>query len=138
MTVLSVLSLIGIIGRQLLQKRGLPISFCQDVKALLCSSHCHVEQTAFLVKGGHLPGEVLYDALALPEGEVFEWKRQRIHNVDTHGGGCTLSAAIAAALALGKALPEAAEAALTYVEQAMRQPLTLAGRKFLSHGAATP
>ncbi len=91
-------------------------------------------QTAFLIKGGHLPGKVLCDALALPDGKLFAWARGRIENVDTHGGGCALSAAAAAALARGSRLPEAAETALAYVEQAMRRPVFVGGRQFLSHG----
>lgn len=64
--------------------------------------------TAFLVKGGHLPGEGdRTDILALPSGEIHEWSAPWYSGVSTHGTGCTYSAAIAAGLALGHNLQDA-------------------------------
>ena len=54
---------------------------------------------AVLVKGGHLPGDptdVLWDGTAL-----HELPTARIDTKNTHGTGCTYSAAITARLALG-------------------------------------
>jgi len=53
---------------------------------------------AVLVKGGHLPGEVLVDLLVTPAG-TRRFEHPRIATSSTHGTGCTLSAAITAGLA---------------------------------------
>jgi hydroxymethylpyrimidine/phosphomethylpyrimidine kinase len=53
---------------------------------------------AVLVKGGHLPGEVLVDLLVTPAG-TRRYQHPRIPGSSTHGTGCTLSAAITAGLA---------------------------------------
>ncbi|MDJ0315998.1 bifunctional hydroxymethylpyrimidine kinase/phosphomethylpyrimidine kinase [Arthrobacter antibioticus] len=48
-----------------------------------------------LVKGGHLAGELCPDALVHPDGVVNEFIGARIDTVNTHGTGCSLSAAVA-------------------------------------------
>lgn len=48
-----------------------------------------------LVKGGHLPGEQCLDALVGVDGAVQEFTAPRIHTANTHGTGCSLSAAVA-------------------------------------------
>lgn len=72
----------------------------------------------FLLKGGHGVGDVLHDWLWLPEGN-YHWSSPRQHTRHTHGTGCTLSAAIAAQLVLGAALPQAVERARDYVARAI-------------------
>src|SRR5690625_5147485 len=52
-----------------------------------------------LLKGGHLKGELVTDVLADPGGEIHVFTDSRIMDVNTHGSGCTLAAAIAAELA---------------------------------------
>jgi hydroxymethylpyrimidine/phosphomethylpyrimidine kinase len=74
---------------------------------------------AVLVKGGHLTGpavDVLHDGRG-----TIELGADRIDTRHTHGTGCTLSAAIAARLALGDDLPAAARAAKAYVTRAIAQ-----------------
>ena len=74
---------------------------------------------AVLLKGGHLPGDVVSDLL-ITQGGAPHWMRApRIHSANTHGTGCTLSSAIAAHLALGLSLTEAVEAARVYVRGAL-------------------
>src|SRR5690606_28965744 len=72
---------------------------------------------AALVKGGHLVGpdtvDVLYD------GSVHMVRHPRIDTTSTHGTGCTLSAAIAANLALGASLEDAVRTSLDYVHRAI-------------------
>ncbi len=46
---------------------------------------------------------------------------ERVDTAHTHGTGCTFSAAIAAGLALGKAVPEAVDGAKRYVTAALKQ-----------------
>lgn len=73
---------------------------------------------AVLVKGGHADGETAVDILF--EGDVpmsFEAPRAETNN--THGTGCTLSAAIAAELAKGTTLAEAVATAKAYVTAAI-------------------
>jgi len=73
---------------------------------------------AVLVKGGHLPGsdvvDVLYDG-----HHVHELRSARIVSTHTHGTGCTLASAIAAALARGAGLEAAVIDARAYVAGAI-------------------
>jgi Hydroxymethylpyrimidine/phosphomethylpyrimidine kinase len=75
---------------------------------------------AVLLKGGHVGGsdddsvvDVLYD------GEFTEYRNERFSTNSTHGTGCTLSAAIAANLALGATLRESVSVAIEFVHAAM-------------------
>src|SRR5262249_52554629 len=61
---------------------------------------------AVLVKGGHLAGAESVDILLDQHGRR-RFATKRIASTNTHGTGCTLSAAIAAGLAKGAALPDA-------------------------------
>ena len=76
-----------------------------------------------IVKGGHLTGDaidVVYD------GENLSYlKGKRIETKNTHGTGCTFSSAIAALLARGYPLPEAARQAKKYINGAIGHSLTL-------------
>jgi hydroxymethylpyrimidine/phosphomethylpyrimidine kinase len=80
---------------------------------------------AVLVKGGHLEGATkAADLLLYAEGE--EWmEAERIDTQNTHGTGCTLSAAIAAHLARGDGLLDAVRAGKTFVTEAIRHALDL-------------
>jgi hydroxymethylpyrimidine/phosphomethylpyrimidine kinase len=73
---------------------------------------------AALVKGGHLAEEEAVDLLWDGESEGV-WQRPRIATKHTHGTGCTLSAAAAAALAHGQDLERSVELAVTYVARAI-------------------
>ena len=89
---------------------------------------------AALVKGGHLPGAETVDVLYA--GEAREYRHLRLDTRSTHGTGCTLSAAVAAQLALGVQLAEAVERALDYVHEAIRSAPDLgAGHGPLNHFA---
>jgi len=71
-----------------------------------------------LVKGGHLPGkaiDILYDGL-----NFKEFTAERISTPNTHGTGCTLSAAIATYLANGYQVEEAVAAAKKYLSKALK------------------
>jgi hydroxymethylpyrimidine/phosphomethylpyrimidine kinase len=74
---------------------------------------------AVLVKGGHLPGDAV-DVLC-DDGGLVELAAPRIDTANTHGTGCTVSAAIAARLALGASLREAVRGAKDYVTEAIRR-----------------
>jgi hydroxymethylpyrimidine/phosphomethylpyrimidine kinase len=72
-----------------------------------------------LVKGGHLEGPEAVDVL-WHGGEFLELRAPRIESRHTHGTGCVYSAAIAAGLALGNPLPDAARRAKAFVHNAIR------------------
>jgi hydroxymethylpyrimidine/phosphomethylpyrimidine kinase len=74
---------------------------------------------AVLVKGGHRADGDAIDVLFY-QGEFREFTSPRIATCNTHGTGCTLSAAITASLAAGDELPEAIEKAKRYVTAAIR------------------
>jgi len=73
---------------------------------------------AVLMKGGHLPGEVVSDVL-VTAGAVKVWESPRIATRHTHGTGCTLASAIAAGLAQGQDVESAVDRARTYVQRAI-------------------
>jgi hydroxymethylpyrimidine/phosphomethylpyrimidine kinase len=73
---------------------------------------------AALVKGGHLPGPDLVDLLVTPAG-TRRFVHRRVDTRSTHGTGCTLSAAITAGLALGRAREDAVAEALEYLHRAI-------------------
>lgn len=76
--------------------------------------------TWVLVKGGHLPGGQAADLLSDGTTRV-EVVAERYETRDTHGTGCTLSAAIAAELAKGEPVVAAVRAAKDYVTGALRR-----------------
>jgi len=87
----------------------------------------------FLVKGGHLPGADLADLLVRPAGDTRTYRARRVTGVDTHGSGCTLSAAVTANLAKGLALDQAVENAREYLRRGLERSLALGGRRFINH-----
>jgi len=75
------------------------------------------ERWVFL-KGGHLPGGDTTDLLH--DGDrMIELPGQRIDTPNTHGTGCTLSAALSALLPQVSDIPEAARRAKTYLVAAI-------------------
>jgi hydroxymethylpyrimidine/phosphomethylpyrimidine kinase len=82
---------------------------------------------AALVKGGHLAGTEVVDILCTQDG-AREYRRPRLDTTNTHGTGCTLSAAVTACLAHGDALEAAVERALDWVHRA------IAAAPALGHG----
>ncbi len=93
---------------------------------------------AALVKGGHVGDGDVRDLYWDGRTErVFEGPR--IPTRHTHGTGCTLSAALAAALALGSPLADAAEAAVRWVRDAIASAPGLGrGRGPVNHFAPPP
>lgn len=87
----------------------------------------------FLVKGGHAEGDALVDALAWPDGRTLTLTAQRLPGLDTHGSGCTLSAAITAQLARGETLENAVRLAHGYLQGGMKNPIQVVGLKHIRH-----
>jgi hydroxymethylpyrimidine/phosphomethylpyrimidine kinase len=94
---------------------------------------------AVLLKGGHLAGDTVADLLLQPGSPPLWMRAPRIHTLNTHGTGCTLSSAIAARLALGDDLPQAVQTAREFVRGALAAGAgvrTGAGSGPLNHGFA--
>jgi hydroxymethylpyrimidine/phosphomethylpyrimidine kinase len=73
-----------------------------------------------LLKAGHLSEDVLTDYFFNSEDDTLTLlPSKRVETKNTHGTGCTLSSAFAAALAKGEDLNEAAKSAKRYIEQAI-------------------
>jgi hydroxymethylpyrimidine/phosphomethylpyrimidine kinase len=73
---------------------------------------------AVVVKGGHLPGDIVTDILVTQAGSRV-WESARIVSRHTHGTGCTLASAIAVGLAQGLAIEMAVDRARSYVQRAI-------------------
>jgi len=113
----------------LLGEKALGGQRCESEALALAAKY----KVPFLLKGGHASGDQLIDVLAWPNGETVVLTAQRAQGVDTHGSGCTLSAAITAQLALGQPLKEAVILAHAYLQQAIHNPLRVAGLRCIRH-----
>jgi hydroxymethylpyrimidine/phosphomethylpyrimidine kinase len=73
---------------------------------------------AMVIKGGHMDKavDVLFDG-----NEMVPLCADHVKTENTHGSGCTFASAIAAQLALGRALPEAVMLAKAYVTKAIEK-----------------
>jgi len=76
-----------------------------------------------LIKGGHLSGDAT-DILLLGDS-VHQLTAQRIDTINTHGTGCTLSAAIATFLAQGYPLKRAVERGKRFVSLAIEHAVPI-------------
>lgn len=85
---------------------------------------------AVLLKGGHTSTDSIVDVLMTRDGLCQHFHQQRIHTANTHGTGCTLSAAITADIATLKhsagvssasdvMLCQAVTSALAYLSRAL-------------------
>ncbi len=74
---------------------------------------------AVLIKGGHAEGSESVDHLLCADGTLRRFASPRITTRNSHGTGCTLSAAVAAGLARGLPLTEAVGQAKRYVTAAI-------------------
>ena len=70
---------------------------------------------------GHLEGDSV--DMLFEKGEVYRWTHARLDNVNTHGSGCMLSAAITSYLAHGKSLREAVEKGLKTIHKVLANPV---------------
>ena len=96
---------------------GRPVTTRDDMPqaaADLLALGCH----AVLLKGGHLAGDAS-DDLLLTTGGATWLSAARHPGKNTHGTGCTLSAAITAGLARGLAFVDAVHAAKDYIGAAI-------------------
>lgn len=80
---------------------------------------------AVLMKGGHALGDVCTDVFVDANGAVAHFQAPRIDTKNTHGTGCTYSAAIAAQIAQGFELKDAIGRAHRYLHAAIASADTL-------------
>ncbi len=103
---------------------GMKIVTVDEMQAVAHAIHRMGAANVFL-KGGHLPGDaldILYD------GSVFHrFVSERIDTKNTHGTGCTTSAAIATGLAQGMDVYKAVGRAKEYITAAIRSALPIGG-----------
>lgn len=79
---------------------------------------------AAVVKGGHLEGDESVDVLYV-DGVFKEFRGKRVYTKNTHGTGCSFSAAIAAELAKGKPIVEAVRIAKEFITIAIEYGLDI-------------
>jgi hydroxymethylpyrimidine/phosphomethylpyrimidine kinase len=82
-----------------------------------------------MIKGGHLEGEKSVDLL-FDGKDLLKVEGRRIKTKNTHGTGCTLSAAIASGLAKGKSVYDSARDARAYVQRAIELASVNIGRGY--------
>ncbi|EAX47718.1 phosphomethylpyrimidine kinase [Thermosinus carboxydivorans Nor1] len=101
---------------------GMKITSLQDMEEAAKMIHCFGPQNV-LLKGGHRTDDatdILFD------GNTFRYfSSPRIATTNTHGTGCTLSAAIAANLARGYAVYDAVALAKEYITTAIAHALAI-------------
>ena len=97
---------------------GKSIASMEDMRSA-AESIARMGARAVLIKGGHL--HVSADSVVdiFYDGGFTEFSNPRVETTSTHGTGCTLSAAIAAHLALGASLKEAVSEAIAFVHLAL-------------------
>lgn len=102
---------------------GITIKTTEDMKKAAEKIVHEYGSESALVKGGHLVGDAvdfLYDGK-----EMYELSAKRVDTVNTHGTGCTYSAAITAYLSHGLSLYEAVEKGKHFVTAAIKQSFDL-------------
>jgi hydroxymethylpyrimidine/phosphomethylpyrimidine kinase len=75
---------------------------------------------SILLKGGHLRGDNAIDLL-FHQGHLREFSAPFVRGVETHGTGCTYSAAITAGLASGFSLEQAIKRAKKFITESIKR-----------------
>jgi len=88
---------------------------------------------AVLVKGGHLPNSREATDIFFDGKNEFLLSVPFVKNIRTHGTGCVYSAAICAALALGKNLPQAIQIGKNFVTAAIANSYKIGNHFALRH-----
>jgi len=87
---------------------------------------------AAVVKGGHAEGDAV-DVYADAD-QLFELSSARIETPNTHGSGCTFSAAITSYLAMGESTPDAVRRAKAFISSAIEFSIDVGS----GHGPVNP
>jgi hydroxymethylpyrimidine/phosphomethylpyrimidine kinase len=103
---------------------GMKSATVDDMNRAAEAIHRMGAKNVFL-KGGHMAGDaldVLYDGT-----NFHQFVSERIDTKNTHGTGCTTSAAIATGLAQGMGVYEAVKRAKEYITEAIRSSFSIGG-----------
>jgi len=103
---------------------GIKISSLDDAKVVAKKLVEELGAKAAVVKGGHMSGGESIDVLYY-EGRFYEFRAPRIESRNTHGTGCSFSAAITAELAKGRSIPEAVKLAKEFITTAIMYGLPI-------------
>ena len=103
---------------------GLDINTLDDMRSAAKLIH-QLGPAAVLVKGGAMAGELRGVDVWFDGAEWETLTTETIDTTNTHGTGCTLSAAIAANLALGNSPFESVQRAKHYVTNALKYSLNI-------------
>lgn len=103
---------------------GMDIETLEDMREAARRIHA-LGPRAVLVKGGGMAGALRGTDVWFDGARMETLAVEPVETPNTHGTGCTLSAAIAARLALGTAPLEAVRLAKEYVTSALRYPLAV-------------
>ncbi len=115
---------------------GLTVRSLADAREAARRIHA-MGPAAVIIKGGHLSGSEAID-IVFDGREFSELRSPRLDSRNTHGTGCTFSAALAASLALDRSLMEACALAKTYVTRAIEHGYAVGrGHGALHHGWAS-
>lgn len=101
---------------------GLQINSLEDMQVAAQRIY-KLGSSAILVKGGNMPGELRGVDVWFDGDRLEVLKTETIDTINTHGTGCTLSAAIVANLALEQEPLTAVKAAKAYVTTALHYAL---------------
>lgn len=104
---------------------GLQIHSLDDMQAAAQIIHQNLGVKAVLVKGGGMEGNLRGVDIWFDGQKLETLTTKLVETKNTHGTGCTLSAAIAANLAMGKNLWEAVQQAKEYVTTALTYALDI-------------
>ncbi|MEJ0077629.1 MAG: bifunctional hydroxymethylpyrimidine kinase/phosphomethylpyrimidine kinase [Alphaproteobacteria bacterium] len=97
---------------------GMPLAQNEDEMRAQAQALLALGANAVLIKGGHAQQPDAIDLLVTRDA-IARFTAEKIETKNTHGTGCTLSSAIAAALAKGATLAEAVADAKVYVTAAI-------------------
>lgn len=112
---------------------GKPITTLRQLETAATGLARKFGQPHVLAKGGHLKTGMAVDVLASPTGWTWEFGVKRIPGVDPHGTGCTYSAAIAAGLANGLAVPAAVRQGKKFITRALKKRFEIGPYQLLNH-----
>ncbi|MBD2252754.1 bifunctional hydroxymethylpyrimidine kinase/phosphomethylpyrimidine kinase [Nostoc parmelioides] len=104
---------------------GLPINTLDDMRAAAQVIHRNLKAKAVLVKGGGMQGNARGVDIWFDGQHLETLTTKRVDTKNTHGTGCTLSAAIASNLAKGQNLYQAVTQAKEYVTTALTYSLNI-------------
>ncbi len=101
---------------------GMSIRTPEDIRRAALVIH-QLGARYVIIKGGHGSGDAL--DLFFDGQEFYEYRAPRFDTRDTHGTGCTFSAALATMLARGLSVQEGARQAKEYITTAIRFSLRI-------------